>query len=92
MRGNNRNRMRMVLDRIAGQGWELVCLTELKLEGEGVALLGEDEYRVAVVHGRKCCVWLWEGALETWINEGQNKWVSERVTAVVFAGRRVVPA
>ena len=32
------------------------------------------------------------GALEAWINEGQSKWMSERVTAVVFAGMRVVSA
>ena len=72
VRGNNRNRMRMVLDRIAGQGWELVCLTELKLEGEGVALLGEDEYRVAVVHGWKRGVLLRGEALEVLINEGNK--------------------
>lgn len=70
VRGNNR--MRRVVDRIAVQGWELVCLTELKLEGEGVALLGEDEYRVAVVHGWKRGVLLRGEALEVLRNEGNK--------------------
>ena len=47
---------------------------------------------MAVVHGRKSGVLLRGGALEAWINEGQSKWTSERVTAVVFAGMRVVSA
>ena len=77
MRENNRNRMRRVVDRITREGWEIVCLTELRAEGEGVVWLGEDECRVAVVHGRKSGVLLRGGALEAWINEGQSKWVNE---------------
>ena len=92
VRENNRNRMRRVVHRIAREGWEVACLTELRAEGEGVVWLGEDECRVAVVHGRKSGVLLRGGALEAWISEGQSKWVSERVTAVVFAGMRVVSA
>ena len=92
VRESNRNRMRRVVDRIAREGWEVVCMTELRAESEGVVWLGEDECRVAVVHGRKSGVLLRGGALEAWINEGQSKWVSERVTAVVFTGMRVVSA
>ena len=92
VRENNRNRMRRVVDRIAREGWEVACLTELRADGEGVVWMGEDECKVAVVHGRKSGVLLRGGALEAWIREGQSKWVSERVTAVVFAGMRVVSA
>ena len=92
VRENNRNRMRRVVDKIVRERWEVVCLTELRAEGEGVVWLGEDECRVAVVHGKKSGVLLQKGALEAWINEGQKKWMSERVTAVVFAGMRVVSA
>ena len=53
VRENNRNRMRRVVDRIVREGWEIVCLTELRAEGEGIVWLGEDECRVVVVHGRK---------------------------------------
>ena len=47
--------------------------------------LGEDEYRVAVVHWRKSGVLLRGRALEGWTNKDQVKWVNERVTAVMFA-------
>ena len=69
-----------------------MCLTELGAEGEGVVWLGQEECRVAVVHVRRNGELLRGGALEAWISEGQCKWVSERVTAVVFAGMRVVSA
>ena len=90
VRESNRDRMRRVVDRIVREGWEVVCLTELRADGEGVVWLGEDECRLVVVHGRKSGVLLRGGALEAWISEGQSKWVSERVTAVVFGGMRVV--
>ena len=64
VRENNRNRLRVVVDRIVGEGWEGVCLTELRSESEGVVWLGEDECRVAVVHGRKGGVLLRREALE----------------------------
>lgn len=86
MRENNGNRTRMVVDRIAREGWEVVCCTEPRAEGEDVVWLEEGECRVTVGHERKCGVLLPEGALESWINVGQNKWVSEKETAVVFAG------
>ena len=49
----------------------------------------EEECRVAV-HRMKRGVLFRRWALEAWTNEGQSKWVSGRVTAVVFAGIRVV--
>ena len=30
--------------------------------------------------------------MEAWISKGQNKWVSERGTSVLFAGMKVVSA
>ena len=84
VRESNRERMRRVVDRVIREGWEVVCMTELRADSEGVVWLGEEECRVAVVHGRKSGVLLRGGALEAWVREGQSKWVSERVTGVVF--------
>ena len=52
--------------------------------------IGEDECRVAVVHGTSCGMLLRREVLEAWINEGQKKWMSESMIAVVFAGMREV--
>ena len=40
VRANNRDRMRRVLDKIVREGWEIVCLTEIRAECEGVVWLG----------------------------------------------------
>ena len=40
--------------------------------------------------GRKSGVMMYGSALREWVNEGQKKWLSERVTAVVFGGMRLV--
>ena len=46
--------------------------------------MGENEHRTALVHGRKA------GVLLRWIEEGQQKWIYERVTAVSVGGVRLV--
>ena len=90
VRGNNRDRMRRIVDRIIREGWEIVCLTEITAEREGVVWLGEEEFRVVFVHGMKSGVLLRGEALESWVRGGQSKWMGERVTAVVCEGMRVV--
>ena len=66
VRGNNRDRMRRIVDRIIREGWEIVCLTEISAEREGLIWLGEDEFRVVFVHGMKSGVLLRGEALESW--------------------------
>ena len=90
VRENNRARMRRVVDKVVREGWEVVCLTEITAESDGVVWLGEEECRVVLVHGKRCGVLLRGGAMEKWVEEGQQKWMNERVSAVVFGGMRVV--
>ena len=92
VRENNRERMRRVVGKVVHEGWEIVCLTELRAESEGVVWLGDDECRVVLVHGKKSGVLLRGSAMEKWVEEGQSKWMYERVSAVVFGGMRVVSA
>ena len=70
----------------------MVCLTEIRAECEGVVWLGEEEYRVVMIHGKRSGVMLRGKAMEKWVTEGQKKWMNERVTAVVLGGMRVVSA
>jgi len=92
LRENNRGRLRRVVEYCERSGWEIVCLTELKTEDVGVVWLGEEETQVAVVHSKRSGVLLRGVALRRWIEEGQQKWMDERVTAVVLGGLRVVSA
>ena len=58
VRENNRSRMRRVIDRIAREGWEIVCVTELTAERERV-WCGWERMNVGwlwcMVEGVGCC-------------------------------------
>ena len=92
VRENNRERMRRVIDKCVREGWEIVCLTEIRAESEGVIWLGDEECRVVMIHGKRSGIVLRGSAMEKWVEEGQMKWMNERVTAVVLGGMRVVSA
>ena len=89
LREQNRGRLRRVAEWVEKRGWEVVLVTELFGEGEGVIWIGENEHRTALVHGRKAWVLLRGTALLRWIEEGQQKWIYERVTAVSVGGVRL---
>ena len=90
LREQNRGRLRRVAEWVEQRGWEVVLVTELFGEGEGVIWMGKNEQRTALVHGRKAGVLLKGTALLRWIEEGQQKWIYERVTAVSVGGVRLV--
>ena len=66
-----------------GEAGEMVLLTELRADEEGVVWLGEDEERVVLIHGKKAGVMLRGEALEKRVEGGQQKWFGKRVVAVV---------
>ena len=90
MRETNRRKLRSVAERVRQERWEMVLLTELRADEEGVVWLGEDEERVVLIHGNKAGVKLRGEALEKWVEGGQQKWFGERVVAVVVGGLRLV--
>ena len=73
-------------ERVRQERWEMVLLTELRADEEGVVWLGEDEERVVLIHGKKAGVMLRGEELEKWVEGGQQKWFGERVVAVVVVG------
>ena len=54
-------------------GWDVVLLSEVWAEGEGVVWMGEEEERVAIVHSEKAGVLLRGDALKWWCEEGMKK-------------------
>ena len=59
-------------ERVRQEGWEMVLLTELRADEEGLVWLGEDEERVVLIHGKKAGVMLREEGLEKWV-EGDSR-------------------
>ena len=53
VRETNRRRLRSVAERVRQERWEMVLLTELRADEEGVVWLGEDEERVVQIQGEK---------------------------------------
>ena len=47
-------------ERVRQERWEMVLLTELRADEEGVVWLGEDEERVGLIHEKKAGVMLRE--------------------------------
>ena len=90
VRETNRRRLRSLAERVRQEKWEMVLLTELRADEEGVVWLGEHEERVVLIHGKKAGVMLRGEALEKWVEGGQQKWFGERVVAVVVGGLRLV--
>ena len=90
LREQNRRRLRRIVEYEEGKRWEVVLLTDLYGEDEGVIGLGEGVHRVELVHGKKARVLLRGALLLRWIEEGQQKWLYERVAAVVVGGVRMV--
>ena len=89
VRETNRRRLRSVAERVRQERWEMVLLTELRADEDGVVWLGEDEERVVLIHGKKAGVMLRGEALEKWVEGGSRSGV-ERVVAVVVGGLRLV--
>ena len=70
VRETNRRRLRSVAERVRQERWEMVLLTELRADEEGVVWLGEDEERVVLIHGKKAGVILRGEALGKWVEGG----------------------
>ena len=73
VRETNRRRLRSVAERVRQERWEMVLLTELRADEEGVVWLGEDEERVVLIHGKKAGVMLRGEALEKWVEGGGSR-------------------
>ena len=92
VRENRRERLRRVVERIRSEGWEIVCLTELRADDCDVVWMGMEEHKVALVHSRKAGVLLRGEALKCWVEGGMRKEFCERMVAVVIGEMRVVSA
>ena len=57
-------------ERVRQEKWEMVQLTELRADEDGVVWLGEGEERVVLIHGKKAGVMLRGEALEKWVEGG----------------------
>ena len=81
-----RVKARMVATRAKWHGWDVVLLSEVRADDEGVVWMGEEEERVVFVHGRKAAVLLRGDAMKKWVEGGMIWKVSEQHVSVKLMG------
>ena len=67
-------------------GWDVVLLSEVWAEGEGVVWMGEEGERGAIVYGEKAAVLLRGEVLRAWCAEGSRMKISPRHVSVKVKG------
>jgi hypothetical protein len=90
LRENNRDRLRRACTYIKEQGWEVVLVSEVRAEQDGVIWLGEEEELTAIIHSRKAAVVLRGKWLDRWISDKQKMAFTERTATVVIGDVRLV--
>lgn len=90
MREQYRRKLREVIGCMKRRRWEVLLMSEIRAEEDGVLWLGENEDLTAVIHSRRAGIILRGGALEEWMAGGQKKWFEERVTSVTVGEFRLV--
>ena len=90
VRHQNRHRLKRFADYITQQKWEIVLISELNADQEGIIWLGGATDPIALIHSQRAGVFLRGSLLEKWTNQGQKKWLSERTAAVVVDNMRLV--
>jgi exonuclease III len=90
MREQYRRRLREVISCMKKWEWEVLLMSEIRAEQDGVVWLGGDTDLTAVIHGRKTGIILRGRALKRWMEEGQNQWFEERATTVTIGEFRLV--
>ena len=79
VRENIKAQVRRIVGKVVGEGWGVVCITEISGDCEGVVWLGGDESRVVSIHGKSSGVLLRNNTLKKWVEEEQRKGMSERL-------------
>ena len=86
LKSREKRKAREVAAYVKECGWDVVLLSEVLAEGEGVVWMGEEEERVAFVHSERAGVLLRGDVLQAWCEEGVVKKFSKRHVSVKVKG------
>ena len=86
LRGLWKRKAKTVARMAKEQEWDVVMLTEITAEGEGVVWLGRDEELAAIVHTDRAAILLRGEILKRWSEGGMMKKFGERVVSVKVDG------
>ena len=66
--------------------WDVVLLSEVRADGEGVVWMGKEEESVVIVHSKRAAVLMRGEVLKAWSEEGMRKKISDRHVSVKVRG------
>ena len=66
--------------------FDIVLLSEIRADGEGIEYLGSEEQQVIIVHSTKAGIMLRGKMLQEWREGGRIKWIGERCVSVKISG------
>jgi hypothetical protein len=85
---NNKRKLRNVASFAVRNGWEVVLLTEVRADNNGIVWLGENNDLMAVIHSERAAVMIRGEVLKEWCDSGQIVEYKER--CVVIRMKRMV--
>ena len=86
LRGLWKRKAKSVAKFAGDAGWDVVLLSEVRADGEGVVWMGQDAGLVAIVHGQRAGIMLRGETLKRWCEGGQKKKLSGRCVSVKVDG------
>ena len=79
---NNKRKLRSVISYAEKNKWDVVLLSEIRADSNGVVWLGENDNLVAVIHSEKAGIMLRGELLRAWCENGQISEYKERCVTV----------
>ena len=79
---NNRGRLRRICEHLEKRKWEVVMLSEIRSEEDGIAWFGEGENLTAAVHFKRTAVILRGVVLTKWCEEKKRRIHGTRTTSI----------
>ena len=92
VRQQNRERLRRALSYAGGKGWDILLITEIRSESEGVIWLGEGDGQTAVIHSSHCGIALLRRPLQQWCEGNKRMDLGKRVTTVQLGNLHLISA
>ena len=81
----NKRKARAVTTIVNRNGWDIIMLSEVNAENDGVEYFGSGENLTAVIHSKRAGIMLRGKSLQRWIDEGQPKLFDSRTVSVRFS-------
>ena len=86
----NKRKAGQVAEVARKEEWEVILLSEIRAESEGVEWIGTGDEIIAIIHSQKAGILLRGEMLQKWRDEKQRKLFSERTVSIKVEGKTFI--